>query len=393
MERVDVGPLLDSKEQVEGLVFIGEVVSNGGAGWASRRQKETSRSISAKLEEWRESYLLDSTRLTLTLALYPASLSSVARINRIPAGSGVVSCRRSLAFRGAREVGEQRRGGMFSTAERSGSRKSMKTNTILGTRLPCRRRLRSVAAIPQFVVTLTSLTAGFLEFEPKLLKNAAVLRQTSLFEIRGSILTYLVCCEITFEHKDFKLGKSITQSVLNGFAPKKLQNFQKIRGYKTPLSGRNFGSLPQPTVHAQVTCDLSAGLQAERKLTYKLLVYLNYWLPANTTSTSPMDCASPGSASLVDLEKFPPSHHAVTASKLVLSLHVELQPTHNPQPPLLTSNGITFGPKESAPIMVIEDIRSSIEVSYHPSIDMLSSNGERLFSNGAMSRYRLDPPV
>ncbi|KAF8950273.1 hypothetical protein BDZ97DRAFT_1771552 [Flammula alnicola] len=79
--------------------------------------------------------------------------------------------------------------------------------------------------------------AGISQFEPKLLKNAAVLRQTSLFEIRGSILTYLVCCEITFEHKDFKLGKSITQSVLNGFAPKKLQNLQKIRGYKVNREG------------------------------------------------------------------------------------------------------------------------------------------------------------
>ncbi|KAF8966975.1 hypothetical protein BDZ97DRAFT_1984464 [Flammula alnicola] len=188
-----LGPLLDSKEQVAGgLVFIGEVVSNSGAGWASRRQKETSflllvstgtiksvmadvaavnghsvmaderirrgvktnSTISAKLEK-RESYLLDSTRLTLILALYPAYLLSVARMNQMPAGSGVMS-----AFRGARKVGEKHRGGgMFGTAERSGLRKSMKTNTMHEYSFST----QSFAAIPQFVVTPTSLAAGFLE--------------------------------------------------------------------------------------------------------------------------------------------------------------------------------------------------------------------------------------
>ncbi|KAF8951764.1 hypothetical protein BDZ97DRAFT_886475 [Flammula alnicola] len=115
------------------------------------RSLRVARSISAKIEK-RESYLLDSTRLTLTLALYPAYLSSVSRMNQMPAGSGVVSAFRGAREVGAREVGEQRRGGMFGTAERSGSRKSMKTNTMLGTRLPCRHRLWSFAAIPQFVV-------------------------------------------------------------------------------------------------------------------------------------------------------------------------------------------------------------------------------------------------
>ncbi|KAF8957543.1 hypothetical protein BDZ97DRAFT_1952885 [Flammula alnicola] len=41
-----------------------------------------------------------------------------------------------------------------------------------------------------------------------------------------------------FQEFWLKLGESITQSVLNGFAPKKLQNFQKIQGYKVNTTTR-----------------------------------------------------------------------------------------------------------------------------------------------------------
>jgi hypothetical protein len=51
-------------------------------------------------------------------------------------------------------------------------------------------------------------------------------------------LMYLACCAVTFGLNDFKLGKGITQSILNGFAQKKLQNVQKIRGYNVNTTTR-----------------------------------------------------------------------------------------------------------------------------------------------------------
>ena len=41
---------------------------------------------------------------------------------------------------------------------------------------------------------------------------------------------------ITFGFNDFKLGKGVTKSILNGFAWKKLQNVQKIWGYNIDLT-------------------------------------------------------------------------------------------------------------------------------------------------------------
>ena len=93
------------------------------------------------------------------------------------------------------------------------------------------------------------LSYASAKFEPQWLKNAAVLGSTSLFGICESHLMYLACCAVTFGLNDFKLGKGIAQSILNGFAQKKLQNVQKIRGYN--VSKYHYPSKTRGSTRAQ----------------------------------------------------------------------------------------------------------------------------------------------